>query len=382
MKLFARTVCLALITIASSGLADTLWRQYGFNEAHTSYNDSETALSPLTVGRLALFWTSEPFQAVGTAPTLGPNSIFVASDGHVRALLETSGVRRWGRLSCSGEGTVQPAFGKSLLLVGDGGGDLAAYHPGTGKQLWCDDESGSIVSAPAVENDFVFITNGVDAVALDQFSGQQHWRYTSADFTRLTTTPAVANGVVFVTGQNSIFALDGITGRKLWRTNLEEQANISAASVANGIVYVGGSSLYALSASDGHLLWRKNSVGINVCTPAIAEGKVFVNSQDPDFGLFAFDATTGAFLWKNRSPGESLSTLTVANGVIYDIAEDGELMMFETEHGHLLATISDPDGKPFREDFGSQPIVANGTVYVSTGDPSSSNRVDAFRLGP
>jgi outer membrane protein assembly factor BamB len=334
------------------------------------------------VGRLAPFWQSSTFKAIATSPTLGTGAIFVASDGRVHAFDKQTGAFHWGRLSCSGEGTQQPAFGRDSLIVGDGGGDLAAYKPFNGKQVWCDDESGSIDSAPAIAGDAVFITNGVEAVAIDQSTDFQHWRFHSADFRRLTTTPAIANGVVFVTGENSVFALDGVTGKKLWRTNLGPQANISSPSIANGIVYIGGTALYALSATDGHLIWKNQSVGVNVSTPAIANGRVFVNSQDPSFGLWAFDAANGTFLWKQERPGESLATVTVANGVVYDIAETGELMMFDEVHGTFLSSIKDPDGKPFNADFGSQPIVADGVVYVSTGDFSSPNRVDAFRLGP
>jgi len=121
----------------------------GFKAAHTSYNNSETILNPSNVSDLTLLWTSDTFNAKATGPTLGPNSVFVASDGRVRALNKNNGVRRWVRLSCSGEGTVQPALGGGLLFVGDGGGDLAAYDPATGEQVCCDDESGSITSAPA-----------------------------------------------------------------------------------------------------------------------------------------------------------------------------------------------------------------------------------------
>jgi len=378
MKTTVSLVITALLT--STTLADTLWRQYGFNAAHTSYNDSETILNPSNVSHLTLLWTSDTFNAQPTAPTLGPTSVFVASDGRVRALKENSGVRRWVRLSCSGEETVQPAFSRGLLLVGDGGGDLAAYDPATGEQLWCDDESGSITSAPAVTDDTVYITNGGDAIAIDQFTGTRRWTFTPTDFSPLTETPAIANGVVYVTGGSAVFALDQATGHRIWRHNLEPQANISAPSIANGIVYVGGVALYALNAVDGHIVWRNRSAGVNVSTPAIAEGRVFVNAEDPDFGLWAFDAQNGAFLWRSEMPGEPESTVTVANGVIYDIADSGELMMFEAALGAFLGSLADPDGKPFRSVFGAQPIVANGTVYVATGAFQSPNRVDAFHL--
>ena len=83
-------------------------------------------------------------------------------------------------------------------------------------------------------------------------------------------------------------------------------------------------------------------------TPAIAEGRVFVNAEDPGFGLWAFDAITGRFLWRNQRPGEPESTVTVANDVVYDIADSGELMMFEAAQGTFLGFLADPSGKPFR----------------------------------
>ena len=379
---FLKAAVLGAITALSTfnSRADTLWRQYGFNAAHTSYNDSETLLNPSNVSQLTLFWTSDTFRQEGTAPTLGFAAIFVASDGRVHALKENNGSSRWARLSCSGEGTVQPAFGDHLLLVGDGGGDLAAYDPATGRQIWCDDESGSITSAPGVTGDMVYVTNGGDAIAVDQATGIRRWTFTPNDFSPLTQTPAIANGVVYVTGGSSVFALDQATGQKIWRHNLEQQPHLSAPSVANGIVYVGGLAVYALSTTDGHLVWRNRRAGVNVSTPAIAQGRVFVNAEDPQFGLWAFDAITGRFLWRSQRPDEPESTVTVANGVVYDIADNGELMMFEAALGTFLGSLADPDGKPFRSVFGSQPIVANGTVYVATGDFQSRNRVDAFHL--
>ena len=379
MKIF-RPILLLILSVPVIANADTFWRQYGFNPSHTSYNKSETTLNKFNVDRLALFWTSETFRAPGSGPTLGFRSIFIATGGRVRALRAETGALQWARLSCSGEGAQQPAIVEGLLLVGDNGGDLAAYDPTTGDQVWCDDESGSITSAPAVAEHIVFITNGVDAVAIDSATGVRQWTFTAADFNPLTQTPAIANGRVFVTGGSSVFALDQATGHKIWRHNLETQANISAPSVANGLVYVGGTALYALSVTDGHLVWKSRSAGVNVTTPAIAESRVFVNSEDPEFGLFAFSASNGTLLWRNQMPDEPEATVTVANGVVYDVANTGELMMFDSETGAFLASVEDPDGKPFRSQFGSQPIVADGIVYVATGDCCSPNRVDAFRL--
>jgi PQQ-like domain len=180
---------------------------------------------------------------------------------------------------------------------------------------------------------------------------------------------------VYVTGGNSVFALNKTNGHLLWRANLGSQTNISAPSVAGGTVYVAGRGLFALNGNTGRRRWVRHTVGVNVSTPAIADSKVFVNSQDPRFGLWVFDAITRAFLWRREAPEETEATVTVANGVVFDIAGIGELRMFNTSTGAFLGSIVDGDGHRFNSLFGSQPVVLNGTVYIPAG-----SRIDAFRL--
>jgi outer membrane protein assembly factor BamB len=355
----------------------TEWTQYGFSPIHTSFNSRETILTRANVAGLTWQWAGEvgTHRAIATAAVVGRGIVYVAGDGMIFAFRAGDGTKLWSHLSCSGVSTVQAALGAHALLVGDDGGDLAAYDPATGNQIWCNDESGSITSAPAVNEGTVYVTNGHDVVAIDQLNGVPRWRFTPADFSPVTTTPALGQGVVYVTGGNSVFALNNTNGHLLWRANLGPQANISAPSVAGGTAYVGGTSLFALDATTGRRRWVQHTVGVNVTMPAIAYRKVFVNSQDPAFGLWAFDAITGTFLWRREAPEESGATVTVANGVIYDIAENGELMMFNASTGAFLGSIIDPDGHRFNSLFGAQPAVLNGTVYIP-----AENRIDAFRL--
>lgn len=350
------------------------WTQYGFLPSHASFNSRETTLTRGNVASLTFQWVAEVGPGIASSPVVGQGIVYSAADGMIFAFRASDGTPLWSHLSCSGVDTVQPALGPHALLVGDGGGDLAAYDPVTGDQMWCRDESGSITSAPAVDEKTVYITNGSDLVAVDQLTGIGRWRFTPGDSSPLTTTPAVFHNVVFATGGNSVFALDKTTGHELWRTDLGDQINISAPSVAGDTVYVGGTSLSALRASDGHLRWSAH-VGVDVTMPAIAHNRVFVNSEDPLFGLWAFDAKTGSFLWRNVMPGEPLSTVTVANGVVFDIAEFGGLMMFNSATGAFLGSIVDPDGHQSQPSFGTQPAVVNGVVYIPASD-----RVDAFRL--
>src|ERR1051325_7409336 len=139
------------VTVANTSpiFGASAWLQYGYTPAHTSFNNSEATLTRDNVSQLAWVWSGKTGRSVGSAPIFGPTSVFVAVDGRIISLRAHGGQTRWAHLSCSGEGTVQPALGHHALLVADGGGDLAAYDPATGDQIWCDDESGSITSASA-----------------------------------------------------------------------------------------------------------------------------------------------------------------------------------------------------------------------------------------
>ncbi len=350
------------------------WTQYGFLPTHTSFNSREKTLTRANVASLRFKWAAEVGPGIASAPVVGLGIVYAAADGMIFAFRASDGKPLWSHLSCTGVDTVQPALGPHALLVGDGGGDMAAYDPVTGDQIWCDDIGGSITSAPAVDEKTVYFTDGFEAVAVDQLTGTALWRFAPGDSSPLANTPAIFHDMVFVTSVFSVFALDKTTGHELWRTDLGPEGISSAPSVAGNTVYVGGTLLFALRASDGHLRWSAH-VGVGVSTPAIAHNRVFVNSIDPLFGLWAFDANTGALLWQNQMPGEPESTLTVANGVIFDIAEFGDLMMFNSATGAFLGSIVDPDGHQSQPNFGTQPAVVNGVVYYPTAD-----RVDAFSL--
>jgi polyvinyl alcohol dehydrogenase (cytochrome) len=75
-------------------------------------------------------------------------------------------------------------------------------------------------------------------------------------------------------------ALDPLTGNVLWQTPDPLQGssfNISAVSVANGVLYSGDrdGTMYALDASNGKILWSFKTAGTVVDGPSIADGVVY-----------------------------------------------------------------------------------------------------------
>lgn len=311
-------------------------------------------------------------------PVVARDRVFVASGGTIAALRTSDGSRVWSHLSCSGIGTVAPALADGALVVGDAGGDLAAYDPTDGAQRWCDDLGGSITSAVTAADGVAFVTNGVDAVAIDVATGVQLWRYTAPDFAPITSSAAVADGLVVVAGGDRVYGLDEATGALRWARDLGPQARLSTPAIADGLVYLGGDALYALDAADGALAWRASDVGTNVSTPAVAGGLVVVGAQDPAFGLHAFDAATGGLAWSSQATGESMAGPTIAGHVVWTPAESGELLAFDLASGRLLGRLADPAGLPFAWDGDARVAVADGAVYAITDAPGG-DRLDAFR---
>jgi outer membrane protein assembly factor BamB len=170
-------------------------------------------------------------------------------------------------------------------------------------------------------------------------------------------------------------------GDLLWNYTTQGRVGSSPA-VANGIVYVGSqdNNLYAFNASTGANLWTYNSSepGSWVSSsPAVADGVVYIGGLRTK--VQALDALTGTLLWNYTVPGgftsriEVSSSPAVKNGVVYICSYDGNIYAFDAINGTLFWKYNAYSewGGPF-----SSPSVANGTVYFGSRD-NNLNALDA-----
>jgi outer membrane protein assembly factor BamB len=92
----------------------------------------------------------------------------------------------------------------------------------------------------------------------------------------------------------------------------------------DGVVYVGSGypdfSVYALNARTGAKLWSYTSGSYVDSSPAVANGVVYVGSQDGN--VYALNADTGAKLWNYTTGSYVYSSPAVANGVVYVGSDD------------------------------------------------------------
>lgn len=87
--------------------------------------------------------------------------------------------------------------------------------------------------------------------------------------------------------------------------------------MANEVVYVGSDdhNVYALNAKTGALLWSQ-PFSIRTSSPAVANGVVYIGGSSVD-DMYALNASTGAQLWSYKVSSYMNSSPTVVNGMVY-----------------------------------------------------------------
>jgi outer membrane protein assembly factor BamB len=112
--------------------------------------------------------------------------------------------------------------------------------------------------------------------------------------------------------------------------------------------------------SNGQLLWNYTTGGLVASSPAVANGVVYVGSEDNN--VYALNATTGAQLWNYTTGGQVWSSPAVANGAVYVGSDDNNTYALNATTGAKLWNYTTGNS------VFSSPAVANGTVYVGSVD--------------
>ncbi len=227
-----------------------------------------------------------------------------------------------------------------VVLVGSlAAGLILVRHNSTGtikKPGVTTQPSAAPTSAPAQTN--LYLVAGMmdsSIVKVDTTTRQIAWTYTwstsqdgSAGFGPMLagdgavyfnagSAPAGSDGV-----QMTLYALDAANGTLRWQ-NKTLGNGAAALLAANGAVYVNaGTDLYAFNASDGSTRWR-TQVGDDVSRLALAQGVLYGTTFDTPGNqwtstLFAMNAADGTLLWQSALPAnKSFTVAAVVDGTLY-----------------------------------------------------------------
>lgn len=187
-----------------------------------------------------------------------------------------------------------------------------------------------------------------------------------------------------------------------WTYNAGEP--LQQASLANGVVYVGGDGgsldsrandcVYALDAATGTVLWKTHLNNMSMTTPLVANGLVFVGTGTQGFsgsnlmavnalssrhvvrgtgpsGIYALNAANGRVVWQHRTLGEDMPTFVYRQGTLYVANGNGGVYAFTARTGDLQ----------WRLNLGSyvsmsSPTLAHGVLYVSGAHPYNLYAID------
>lgn len=171
-----------------------------------------------------------------------------------------------------------------------------------------------------------------------------------------TTSAAVVNGTVYTcTTYGLMFAYSRKTGQPLWQNNIGGLDNYSSPAVANGIVYVGTDTMYALNTKSGKVIWTYKPGGY-IGSPVVDNGVLYFGSYDSK--VYALDAATGKLLWSYNANSPIIGSPAVANGMVF-AAEDASVIALNATSGAEQWTFK----------VGSNtPTVVNGIVYMGGAD--------------
>ena len=203
----------------------------------------------------------------------------------------------------------------------------------------------------------------------------------SSNKARLAAGPVVADGRVYVTDtEATIRAFKVSDGGLIWQTRLTDDKGNKASLFGGGVSFEGG-KIYAtngvgdaaaLDAATGSLIWKKHPGGPLRGAPTVANGHVYVVSQDNQ--IFALAQETGETVWTEAATLETSGVFGVAapasaQGTVVAGFSSGELTAFRYENGRAvwqdaLSRTSMSTAVASLSDIDADPVIDQGRVYA------------------
>ena len=199
---------------------------------------------------------------------------------------------------------------------------------------------------------------------------------------RLGAAPVVGENKLFVVDiAATVHALAADTGRELWTAPMTGDGKKNrGARFGGGVSYDDGKvfgsdglgDVVAFNAADGKELWRAKPGGPLRGAPTIANGNIYVLTQDNQ--LFAIDEASGKVGWTQSGSLESQGVFGVAapassQGTVVAGFSSGELNAYRYENGRslwqdALSRSSASNSVSSLADIDADPVIDQGRVYA------------------
>jgi len=291
----------------------------------------------------------------GGSPVVWKDLLIVSCDGadvqYIAALDKRTGELRW-----QVEHPGMQAYSTPLVievhgveqLITSGGEALIAYAPADGLELWRYRHAGhSVVPRPVFANDLLYFCTGhwtpaLVALRVDGAGevGEDRVAFQLRGGVPLTPSPLVDGARLFmVSDQGVLTCANALTGKQLWRQRLG--GNFSASlTLADGKIFVlsEDATMHVVTPGDEFALLATNQLdGRALATPAFVDGAIYLRTEthlyrieSPDSRPAAAASTTAAAppakATARRAATEAPANRATRTGAIISRSETGTFL--------------------------------------------------------
>jgi outer membrane protein assembly factor BamB len=208
----------------------------------------------------------------------------------------------------------------------------------TGQVVWSFPTLDPVSSSAAVAGEIVFFTDFGQLYAVDLKAGTERWQFAPQDESLARLFAPVVNGEQLITSSGStVYALSAQTGQLLWQREIPS-GNLIPAGASGEQVYVKTTDqLYTLDRASGAVLWSFEATNF-VSLPAITEEHLYVVTRaGGQAQLRALDRSNGQEIWQIVDERLSNTAPVIANGQVYVRTVDGRVLIYEAEKVERLS---------------------------------------------
>jgi outer membrane protein assembly factor BamB len=198
---------------------------------------------------------------------------------------------------------------------------------------------------------------------------------------RLAAEPIVANGRVYtIDTLGAVRAFDATTGAMYWASQTPNDKGNESSLYGGGIAYdqgriyttTGLGYVAALDERTGGILWQKRPGGPLRGAPSVADGAIYVMSQDNQ--IFSLKESDGTTNWNQAAALEiagvfGTASPAVGQGTVIAGFSSGELNAYRYENGRqvwqdALQRTSITTSVSSLSDIDADPVIDNGQVFA------------------
>jgi eukaryotic-like serine/threonine-protein kinase len=205
------------------------------------------------------------------------------------------------------------------------------------------------------------------------------WKFTTR--APIFSTPVIVDDVVYVGSLDStLYAVEMSSGKVKWKFKTGGEIRSTVCSSDEHLfVYSGDATLYSIHRSSGKLLWTfKTKGGIlgdrrydfadyYQSSPVISNSRIFFGAGDGR--VYALSTTDGALVWSFKTQGIVHTTPALYKDQLFIGSFDGNLYALRQETGDLLWTFKTAGHRYFPDgEIQGSPVVANDLVYFGARD--------------